>query len=40
LPHLLEPRQLIDAGAADDAEHGLGHEDALTRADIPWADAA
>ncbi|MGZ5880768.1 MAG: hypothetical protein ACXWJO_03345, partial [Xanthobacteraceae bacterium] len=26
LPHLLEARQVIDAGAADDAEHGLGHE--------------
>src|SRR6202022_652490 len=25
LPHLLQPRQVVDAGAADDAEHGLGH---------------
>jgi hypothetical protein len=25
LPHLFEPRQVIDAGAADDAEHGFGH---------------
>jgi hypothetical protein len=40
LPHLLEPGQIINAGAADDAEHSLGHEHALTRADIPWADAA
>src|SRR5262249_57233340 len=25
LPHLLEPRQIVDAGAADDAEYGSGH---------------
>ena len=24
-PHLLEPRQIVDAGAADDAEYGSGH---------------
>ena len=23
--HVLEARQVVDAGAADDAEHGLGH---------------
>src|SRR5205085_11879430 len=40
LPHLLEPRQAVDAGAADDAEHGLGHADWFTRADIRWAGEA
>src|SRR5262249_57990851 len=31
LPHLLEPRQVVDAGAADDAEHGFGHDDSRRR---------
>ena len=25
LAHVLEPRQVVDAGAADHAEHGFGH---------------
>src|SRR5205823_1851863 len=31
LPHLLQSRQIVDAGAANDAKHGFGHYCPLTR---------
>src|SRR5262249_42301069 len=31
LPRLRKPRQVVDAGAADDAEHGFGHENSRQR---------
>ena len=41
LAHILEPRQIVDAGAADDAEHGFGHGahslDAVAKCEGPHA---
>src|SRR5262249_2775011 len=36
LAHVHEPRQVVDAGAADDAEDGLGHDGEQRVANSEW----